>query len=101
MLYARRVELLEELKNVEAAISAKEKARPVRLRLRRNIRNTGYLTTSARYAREQDGVFVLAYKDQSLRTPADDGAKECWVDPQGFAKLKAEGLVDGDYISVA
>jgi len=94
---ARRAELLQELARLDEAIRMASSGQPVRLALRRNLRNTGWLTVKPSSV---DAGYILAYADESMTGVADTSSHDVWIAPEDAAAMMADGRIDGDSISV-
>ena len=90
-LLARRAELLDELARLDEALKAFGPVRGVHIRTRRNLRNTGQLTTDAEYA--QRSGMILVFSDEAMTTVCHEAGSEGYVAPEDAARIRMERLM--------
>jgi|GEM_PF-3759099 len=94
-LIGRRSELKSELERVEAAIAAFADATPVRIRTRRNLRNTGWVSTNPDCGPD----ILLVFADPELTIPAPSRNDEGWVVRSAWAQFQMDHPdMVGEYI---
>jgi len=71
---------------VEATIAAFASSKPVEIWTRKNLRNTGWVTT--RLDRGAEDGLLMVFSDSTLSTPADESAHGGWVVRSAWEQYK-------------